>query len=274
MFVRSAAAPPTGEDALLPVLPALAPLLPGGALRRGTAVSVAGDTALLLALAAGSVAAGDWAAAIGLPDLGLAAAAGYGLDLHRLLLADDPGPHWPEVVSALAGAVGVILLRPTGPVAPQLAARLTAVLRRGGCALLVAGPWPGAGLRLSVRSGRWFGLGHGYGQLRGRQVEIAAEGRGTATRLRTARLWLPDEHGTARPVESGSRPLDAPLDVPFAPPLDARFGAPFGAAPGASSESASEDPPAAPLGLPGSRSAPAPLHRPAPGPAAAAVAVV
>ncbi|MFC6598630.1 hypothetical protein [Kitasatospora paranensis] len=221
VFVRSAAAPPADEDALLPVLPPLAPLLPGGGLRRGTAVSVAGDTALLLALAAGAVAAGGWAAAVGLPDLGLAAAAGYGLDLDRLLLADDPGPHWPEVVSALAGAVGLILLRPTGPVAPQLAARLTAVLRRGGCALLVAGPWPGAGLRLSVRSGRWYGLGDGYGQLRGRQVEIAAEGRGTAARARTARLWLPDEHGTARPIGSGAQQDPAPV-VPVLPGRPAR----------------------------------------------------
>ncbi|WP_371495994.1 hypothetical protein OG871_09810 [Kitasatospora sp. NBC_00374] len=197
---------PGGGD-LLPALPALAPLLPGGGLRRGAAVSVEGDTGLLLALAAGAASDGAWAATVGLPDLGLAAAAGYGLDLGRLLLVDDPGPQWPEVVSALAGAVGLILLRPTGPVAPQLAARLTAVLRRGGCALLVAGAWPGAGLRLSVRSGRWFGLGEGYGQLRGRQVEVAAQGRGAANRTRTARLWLPDEHGAARPVEAAELPV-------------------------------------------------------------------
>ncbi|GAA0654801.1 hypothetical protein GCM10010193_01260 [Kitasatospora atroaurantiaca] len=191
------------EGGLLPVLPALAPLLPGGGLRRGAAVSVHGDTGLLLALAAGAATLdGTWSAAVGLPDLGLAAAAGYGIDLRRLLLVDDPGQHWPEVVSALAGAVGLILLCPDGPVPPQLAARLTAVLRRGGCALLVAGPWPGAVLRLSVSSARWFGLGAGYGQLQGRQVEVAAEGRGAGGRARTARLWLPDEHGTVRAAEA------------------------------------------------------------------------
>ncbi|MEV4612713.1 hypothetical protein AB0K43_08930 [Kitasatospora sp. NPDC049258] len=202
---------PPGGGELLPALPALAPLLPGGGLRRGAAVSVEGDTGLLLALAAGAASDGAWAAAVGLPDLGLVAAAGYGLDLGRLLLVDDPGPHWPEVVSALAGAVGLILLRPGGPVAPQLATRLTAVLRRGGCALLVAGAWPGAGLRLSVRSGRWFGLGEGYGQLRGRQVEVAAQGRGAANRTRTARLWLPDEHGAARPVEAAEAAVAGPV---------------------------------------------------------------
>jgi len=209
VFQRSSVPTPSGGVDLLPVLPALAPLLPDGGLRRGAAVSVGGDTGLLLALAAGAFADGAWAAAVGLPELGLSAAAGYGFDLRRLLLVDDPGPHWPEVVAALAGAVGLILLRPTGPVAPQLAARLAAVLRRGGCALLVAGPWPGAGLRLSVRAGRWFGLGDGYGQLRGRQVEVAAEGRGIATRARTARLWLPDERGVARAVGADETALPA-----------------------------------------------------------------
>ncbi|GAA2775324.1 hypothetical protein GCM10010440_77700 [Kitasatospora cinereorecta] len=214
-IVRSSELTQDGAE-LLPVLPALAPLLPGGGLRRGSAVSVGGDTGLLLALAAGAVADGAWAAAVGLPELGLSAAAGYGIDLRRLLLADHPGGHWPEVVSALAGAVGLILLRPGGPVAPQLAARLTAVLRRGGCALLVAGPWPGAVLRVSVRTGRWFGLGEGHGQLLGRQVEVAAEGRGTATRTRTARLWLPDETGAARPIEAYEAVLPVEPGVPAA----------------------------------------------------------
>ncbi|GGQ59118.1 hypothetical protein [Kitasatospora griseola] len=202
--------PVVAEPELLPVLPALAPLLPGGGLRPGTAVSVTGDTGLLLALGAGAFTekTGDaaWAAAVGLPELGLSAAAGYGYDLRRLLLADHPGPHWPDVVAALAGAVGLILLRPTGPVAPALAARLTAVLRRTRCALLVAGPWPGATQRLSIRTGRWFGLGDGHGQLAGRQVEAVAEGRGTATRPRTAHLWLPDATGTARPLAPAAEP--------------------------------------------------------------------
>ncbi len=225
---------------LLPVLPALAPLLPDGALRRGSAVSVVGDTGLLLALAAGGAGtltgapgdeSGGWSAAVGLPDLGLAAAAGYGFDLRRLLVADDPGPHWAEVVSALAGAVGLIMLRTDGPVPPQLAARLAAILRRSGCVLLVAGPWPGAGLRLSVHSGSWVGLGAGHGQLAGRQVDVLAEGRGAAARSRTARLWLPDEHGAVRAVESGTVTVADPAADPVAGRAGARAGAPSGTAP-------------------------------------------
>ncbi|RKT18686.1 hypothetical protein BX285_3117 [Streptomyces sp. 1114.5] len=199
---------------LLPVPFALREVLPDGGLRRGTAVSVAGgDAGLLLALAAGvRETEGGWAAAVGLPDLGLAAAEGYGLDLRRLLVADDPGPHWAEVVSVLAGAVELIMLRPDGPVPPKQAARLAAVLRRSGCVLLVAGPWPGAVLRLGVRSGRWYGLGDGHGQLTGRQVEVVAEGRGAAVRGRTARLWLPDEHGAVRPVREQPQPVAEPAE--------------------------------------------------------------
>ncbi|MGF1427730.1 hypothetical protein [Kitasatospora sp. LaBMicrA B282] len=193
------AAPVPSDGGPVPVPAALAGVLPGGGLRRGTAVSVQDDAGLLLALGAGS--RDGWYAVVGLPELGLLAASGYGIDPGRLLLVDAPGQQWPEVVAALAGAVEVILLRPSGPVAPQLAARLGAVLRRSGCVLLVAGEWPGAELRLSVRESRWVGLGPGYGLLAGRQAVVLAEGRGAAARGRSVQVWLPDEHGVVRAVE-------------------------------------------------------------------------
>src|SRR5919204_302425 len=52
-------------DQLLPVLPAVAGLLPDGGLRRGTVVVVAGSPRLALALLAGPTRAGHWAAAVG-----------------------------------------------------------------------------------------------------------------------------------------------------------------------------------------------------------------
>ncbi|MBA2496786.1 MAG: hypothetical protein H0V33_06755, partial [Acidimicrobiia bacterium] len=81
-----------GEQ-VLPVLGALDGLLPGG-LRRGSSLAVGvgragrpgGATSLALAVAAGPSAAGSWVAAVGVPSLGLAAAAGYGVDLDRLVL--------------------------------------------------------------------------------------------------------------------------------------------------------------------------------------------
>ncbi|MEU9048013.1 MULTISPECIES: hypothetical protein [unclassified Kitasatospora] len=174
----------------LPVLEPLAPLLPAGGLIRGTAVET-DDTSLLLALATGPLTTDPtcWAAAVDLPHLGLAAAAGYGLPLQRLVVADQVGEqHFGEVVSALADACTVLMVRP-----PE---RLEAHLRRTGAVMLCHGrPWPGSTLRLEVTGRRWSGLGDGWGQLVGREVEVRSSGRGAAYRARTARLWLPDENG-------------------------------------------------------------------------------
>ena len=76
----------------LPVLGPLEPLLPDGGLRRGITVSVGsapgigGATSLALALAAGPSISGSWVAAVGVPSLGLAAAAELGIDLERFVL--------------------------------------------------------------------------------------------------------------------------------------------------------------------------------------------
>ncbi|WP_052390989.1 hypothetical protein [Streptomyces sp. NRRL B-24484] len=194
----------------LPVLEELAALLPYRGLQRGTATVVA-DTALLLALTAGPLLANpsSFAAAVALPDLGLAAAAGHGIDLHRLLLADTPGEQWPEVLSALLPAADVVLLGPVAPT-PAVAHRIGARLRQRGAVLLTTGPWPGASLQLQVQAGRWSGLGDGHGQLISRQVRVHAAGRGLPGVGRTAELLLPDAHGRVAPVPAGADRLPAP----------------------------------------------------------------
>ncbi|WP_327072095.1 hypothetical protein OG196_42815 [Kitasatospora purpeofusca] len=192
------------EAAVLPVLAPLAGLLPHGGLAKGT-VTEATDTSLLLALAAGPATADRyaWTAAVGLPDLGLAAAAGYGLDLRRLLVVDHPGEHAVEVITALAAACPVVLAAaPTG-LPPRTLDRLAAHLRRTGTVLLTPGPWSGAQLRLQVTAGRWAGLGDGWGKLTGRQVKVAVTGRGSAVRARSAELWLPDRAGAVSPAGPG-----------------------------------------------------------------------
>ncbi|MFE7487937.1 hypothetical protein [Kitasatospora sp. NPDC057541] len=99
--------------------------------------------------------------AVGLPDLGLAAAAGYGIDLRRLVVVDHPGEHAAEVITALAAACPVVLAAAPVGVAPRALGRLAARLRRTGTVLLTPGPWPGAQLRLQVTVSRWSGLGDG-----------------------------------------------------------------------------------------------------------------
>jgi len=51
---------------------------------------------LCLALAAGASAAGVWCGIAGLPEAGVLAAVGLGLDAERALLVPDPGPAWPR----------------------------------------------------------------------------------------------------------------------------------------------------------------------------------
>ncbi|MFJ8042409.1 hypothetical protein ACIRBX_18155 [Kitasatospora sp. NPDC096147] len=199
---------------LVPVLPALEGLLPERGLRPGTVVSVTGGgTALLLTLVAAATTGGTWCAAVGVEGLGLLAAAEFGVDLSRLVVVEEAGDQWARVVAALADGVGVLLLRPSGRVSAQVAEQLTTVARRGGCALVVSGEWPGARVRLRVAARSWEGLGQGRGRLRARRLLVEAGGRGAAARERRHELWLPDGEGSVRvvhPAGSDATPTPTP----------------------------------------------------------------
>jgi hypothetical protein len=186
-------------ERLLPVVPALRPLLPGQGLRRGSTVAVSRSAALALALVAGASAAGSWAAAVGLPDLGMVAAAEAGIALERLALVPAPGARaWPAVVAALLDAVDVVLVRSPAGLPAREARRLAARARERGAVLVPLGAWPEApDLRLAVTASAWRGLGQGHGRLEARWVEVAVGGRGAAARERRAGLWLPGPDGTA-----------------------------------------------------------------------------
>src|SRR5690242_11000491 len=114
--VPGAGVPETGASGpgALPVLPALRELLPRG-LARGTVVAVAEFGLLCLALAAAASADGAWCGIAGLPEAGVLAAAGLGLDAGRILLVPDPGPAWPQVTASLLDGCELVLLRPPRP---------------------------------------------------------------------------------------------------------------------------------------------------------------
>jgi hypothetical protein len=192
------------DERLLPVVPALRPLLPGQGLRRGTTVAVGRSAALALALVAGASAAGSWVAAVGLPDLGIVAAAETGITLERLALVPTPGARaWPTVVAALLDAVDVVLVRPPPGLPAGQARRLAARARERGAVLVTLGAWSEpADLRLAVATSAWHGLGQGHGRLQARQVEVVVAGRGAATRERRLHLWLPASDGTIASAEA------------------------------------------------------------------------
>jgi hypothetical protein len=191
------------DERLLPVVPALQPLLPGRGLRRGSTVAVARSAALALALVAGASAAGSWVAAVGLPDLGIVAAAETGITLERLALVPSPGARaWPAVVAAFLDAVDVVLVRSPPRLPAAQARRLTARARERGAILVPLGAWSEpADLRLAVTASAWQGLGQGHGHLLARQAEVTIAGRGAASRERRFLLWLPSPDGTIALME-------------------------------------------------------------------------
>ncbi len=176
---------PPGRGAL-PVLPA----------PRGTVAAAGGWGLLCLALAAGASAAGAWCAVAGVPQLGVAAAAGVGLDPGRMLVVPDLGTGWPQVVISLLDGCELVLLRPPDRPSAGVRRRLEASLRRCGGVLVVAGDWDGARARLIVTRQEWAGIGTGHGRLRARRVQVVADGRGAAARTRTQWLWLPGPDGS------------------------------------------------------------------------------
>ncbi len=203
------AAPRGGRREPLPVVPALAPLLPSGALRPGTVVSVTGSTSLALALLAEASAAGSWCAAVGVPGLGLLAAAEQGIALDRLVLVAQPGDAWATVVATLVEALDIVLVRPAQRRKDSDVRRLAARVREREAVVVALGEWPGADVCLAVTRCRWEGLGRGHGHLRARRVEVQATGRGAAARPRTSVLWLPAVSGRAEPVAAVA-PVAAP----------------------------------------------------------------
>ncbi|MFD5225868.1 hypothetical protein ACFWHT_09640 [Microbacterium sp. NPDC058342] len=198
------------EDPVLPVPPPLRDLLPGGGLQTGAVYSVSPSPSLIFALMSAVSQRGGWCAAVGMPTLGMEAAAAHGIDLSRLILVPSPGERWLAVASALAEVVPLIAIHPTSAVRDAEAARLAARLRDRGCTLLTTSPWPqGEGL-ISLHDPHWEGLGEGWGLLSDRTVTVTAQTRQTP-RPQSLRVQLPGGLGgieavPGEPVAGGSLP--------------------------------------------------------------------
>jgi hypothetical protein len=208
-------------ERVLPVPPPFVPILPGGGLRRGSVVGLAGpgSTSLTMALLAEVSRSGSWVVAVGLPHLGLAAAAELGLDLERLVLVARPEPsRWATVTAALLDAFEVVLVQPTHAVRPADARRLEARARDRGAVLMQTGgradAWPHApDLSLRVTASAWAGLSgsDGHGRLHSRRVTVEVQGRRQAARVRRAELWLPAADGSVALVAPVPADRPAPL---------------------------------------------------------------
>jgi hypothetical protein len=193
-----------GADRMLPVMAPLAELLPGRGLRRGSTVTVSrgsspGATTLMLTLLAAASKLGSWCAIVGVPSLGLVAAAEMGIVLERTALVPYPGAHQDKVVATLLDGFDIVVAATQGRPAPMLRSQLAARARQHGSVLIPfrglegGTDWEGADLALSTEGSTWHGLGLGLGRgrLRNRELTVVARGRGAAARPRRATLWLP-----------------------------------------------------------------------------------
>src|SRR5699024_4322187 len=144
----------TADDGLgtrLPVPGPLQALFPRGSLRAGSSVALEGaaSTSLLLSLAVAAARADSWCAIAGLPALGA------GPDPCRLALAPAGGDQRPQVLSALADGVGLLVLGPDLELAPALWRSLLGRARAADTLVLASGPPGRADLTLRATAQGW-----------------------------------------------------------------------------------------------------------------------
>ena len=182
---------------VLPVPEALAELLPQRGLTRGSVVSVAGASSLLVGLIASVTAEGGWAAVVGRPSFGMLAALEMGADLRRVVLVPEPGLDAVDVAAVLLDGMDLVVLDLSGAaVAPSRARGVTARARHRGAVLVVTGGgWPGAELELHARIDGCTGLGRGHGRLQSRELSVRVRGRGQAAQPRGRRVQLRSRDG-------------------------------------------------------------------------------
>lgn len=158
----------------------LTPLLPTG-LTRGEVVAVHGCTSLVLALAGAASQQGGWTAMVGMPAVGMLAAARRGLVLSRLVVVPQPGVQAATVIASCVETMEVVIC---GPVALSESERrrVVARAREYGAVIIAAGNWPGAHTVMTVTAQSWMGPGAGEGRLRSRTMTVDVSGRRQASR--------------------------------------------------------------------------------------------
>lgn len=209
--------PVFAHERLLPVHDALVPLFasspdsPAG-LVRGQTVVCTGSVAVscALGLVAGVTQAGSWAAIVGMPSIGVLAAATIGVSLDRTVFVNsgsvnqtstaDSGTRGDSgaALSALVDGVDLVVVARSVMTSLHSSAvrRLQNRAQSKGSVLVIIGDPPATSVdvRLTARSVQWEGLGDGHGHLRRRLVSVEMEGR-RCPRRRVHSVWLPDTSG-------------------------------------------------------------------------------
>ncbi|MFE5289098.1 hypothetical protein ACFRAQ_29375 [Nocardia sp. NPDC056611] len=199
----------------LPVPAALENLLPDGGLAKGSVVVYNGAGSLISGLLAAVTSAGGHAAVVGLPRLGLLAAAEMGARLDRLAVVSDPGPDPLEVASVLLDGLDLVVLGLNGLAVPMSRARILAARARGKNSTLMVtnGSWSGPALHIDTRVAGYSGLGRGCGRLRTVRLDVSVRGRSAQPRL--GHLSLSPADGRVEWVSTAdpAAPAEPPLRI-------------------------------------------------------------
>lgn len=193
-------------------------MLPDAGLVRGRIVGCTGPAAMSLglALAARATTTGSWLAVVGVPMLGVEAAAELGVPLSRLVAIDVDGrpAAWAERVGAAADGFDLILTRPPAG-ADRVVRKVRQRLQARGVVLIAVGPSnPGIGcdVEFTTTSVAWAGLGSGHGSLAARRATVRVGGR-RVPRPVERDLWLPGPGGRVEVVPERHGDIDAHLDI-------------------------------------------------------------
>ncbi len=193
------------RDRCVPVDEVFASMLPDAGLMRGRVVGCTGPAAMSLglALASRAVVTGSWLAVVGVPKLGVEAAAELGVPLSRMVHIDTDGSPtvWAERVAAAADGFEVVIVRPPAG-AVRVMRRVRQRLQARGVVTIALEPAPGVGcdLEFSTVEVGWSGLGRGHGHLHARRVVVRLAGRRVARPVERT-IWLPGHSGRVVAVD-------------------------------------------------------------------------
>ncbi|MGW4246810.1 hypothetical protein [Nocardia sp. NPDC004722] len=193
----------------LPVPAALENLLPDGGLAKGSVVVYNGAGSLIAGLLAAVTGAGGHAAVVGMPRLGLLAAAEMGARLDRLAVVPDPGPDPLEVASVLLDGLDLVVLGLNGLAVPMSRTRVLAARARSKNSTLMVtnGSWSGSALHIDTRVTGYDGLGRGCGRLRTVRLDVSVRGR--AAQPRSGHLTLSPTTGRVEWITTPAAPRPA-----------------------------------------------------------------
>lgn len=183
------AQPSPGSPAdVLPLPEGVAELVPQQGIPRGSVIQCAGARSLVTAMIAAVTRAGGQVGLVGLPQIGLLAAAELGADLDRIAAVPVPGVDPVEVASVLLDGMDLVVMGLSGVRVPPGRMRVIAGRARvqSSSLLVVGGQWPSARMSFDAQV-----LDHrrhpsveinGYGRIRGVQLRVAADIRGRSRR--------------------------------------------------------------------------------------------